>query len=142
MRQLSWLIIALIATVLPAGAEVINIGNDELATLIANGVPLIDVRTPPEWQDTGIIAGSHLLMFFDKRGGYDSEQWLNGLSAIARPEQPVILICRSGNRTTTISTFLDQQVGFTRIYNVKRGINGWIADHRPVAQKPQKSASP
>jgi len=37
---------------------VIDIDNAELNKLISAGVPLIDLRTPPEWQQTGILAGS------------------------------------------------------------------------------------
>ena len=50
-----------------AGAVVIDIDNGELAKLVASGVPLIDIRTSPEWQQTGVVPGSHLLTFFDEQ---------------------------------------------------------------------------
>ena len=38
-------------------AEVINIDNAELARLSASGAAVIDIRTAPEWTETGVIAG-------------------------------------------------------------------------------------
>ena len=51
-----------------ARADVVDIDNAELAKLAASGVPVIDIRTRPEWEETGIVPGSHLLTFFDERG--------------------------------------------------------------------------
>ena len=51
-----------------AQAAIIDIDNVELGKLMAKGVPVIDIRTSPEWQQTGIIPGSHLLTFFDEQG--------------------------------------------------------------------------
>ena len=50
-----------------ANAEVKEINNEEIAKLIKNNVPIVDIRRPSEWSDTGVIAGSNLLTFFDKR---------------------------------------------------------------------------
>ena len=133
MRHILWSILMLTAAVAPVSAEVINIDNRELARLIDEGVPVVDVRTPPEWESTGVIAGSHLMMFFDERGGYDARSWLTELGTVTDPSRPVILICRTGNRTTTISSFLDRQVGFATVYNVEHGITAWIEDDRPVS---------
>ena len=108
-------------------AEVINIDNTELARLIKSGTPLIDIRTAPEWEETGIIAGSRLLTFFDAQGRYDAAAWLARLKPLARPEQPVIVICRSGNRTRAVSQFLAQQAGYGKVYNVTNGIRGWMS---------------
>jgi hypothetical protein len=53
---------------LGARAEVVNIDNAELARLAAQGVAVIDIRTEPEGKETGVIAGSKLLTFFDEKG--------------------------------------------------------------------------
>lgn len=123
-----------------AGAEVINIDNDELLRLQAQGVPVVDVRTAPEWQETGIVPGSHLLTFFGDGGRAEPAAWLHKLQPIAHPDQPVILICRSGNRTRTISNFLSSQVGYTKVYNVTRGIKDWIKAGKPI-NKAEQAAS-
>lgn len=118
-------------TALAVRAEVLNIDNAELARLTASGVPLIDIRTAGEWKATGVIAGSRQLTFFDEQGNA-VPGWLEKASAIAKPDQPVILICRSGNRTKAASQFLSQQGGYKTVYNVSKGLNGWIGEGRPL----------
>jgi len=123
-RLLALLFILLASGTLRAGVS--NIDNDELMRLIAQGVPVIDVRRPEEWAQTGVVEGSHLLTFFDKQGHYDLDKWMAELSRIAGPGDPFVLICRTGNRTRTISRFLDQKLNYHRVNNVSRGITHWI----------------
>ncbi len=125
---------------LSARAEIINIDHAELSRLLASGVPLIDIRTEPEWRDTGIIAGSRLLTFFDQQGQSDPASWLLKVKTIAKPEQPVIVICRSGNRTRAVSQFLSQQAGYRTVYNVRDGINGWRAANQALVPAAAKLA--
>jgi rhodanese-related sulfurtransferase len=47
-------------------AETIDINNDEIKKLIKNKVPIVDIRTSDEWEQTGIIPNSILLTFFKK----------------------------------------------------------------------------
>ena len=131
MRQL--LLFCLLAGAsLLARAEVIDIDNAELAQLLKSGVPVVDIRLQSEWEETGIVAGSQLLTFFDERGRHDAPAWLEKLKPVAGPNQPVIVICRTGNRTKPVSQFLSQQAGYSKVYNVKSGIKGWIAGGNPV----------
>lgn len=122
-----------------AAAVVIDIENDELNKLIAAGVPLIDIRTAPEWQQTGIVPGSHLLTFFDLQGQANPGAWLEKARAFAKPGDPVIVICRSGNRTKAVSQFLSEQAGYAKVYNVKFGIAAWAKAGRTLAAAPQGS---
>jgi rhodanese-related sulfurtransferase len=115
-----------------ARAEVIDIDNAELAKLSAAGVAVIDIRTRPEWEETGIVPGSHLLTFFDERGKAEPAAWLNRAMAIAKPGEPVIVICRSGNRTKPVSQFLSQHAGYAKVYNVRNGIRAWAKEGRPM----------
>lgn len=125
MRRLL-LTCCLVLAPLFAQAEIVDIDNAELARLMKNGFPLVDIRTQPEWETTGIVDGSHLLTFFDERGRYDAAAWLDKLKPLARPSEPVIVICRTGNRTKAVSQFLAQQAGYAKVYNVKNGIKAWI----------------
>ena len=113
-------------------AEVVNIDNAELARLAASGVAVIDIRTEPEWKETGVIAGSKLLTFFDEKGRADPPAWLEKLKLVAKPDQPVILICRSGNRTRAATQFLSQQGGYRTVYNATTGIGSWAREGRPM----------
>jgi len=87
-------------------AEVINIDNVTLQSMLDQGIPIIDVRRDDEWHDTGVINSSHLLTFFDAQGNYDEENWIKNLDSIVSSDEPFILICRSGNRTRMISQWL------------------------------------
>lgn len=130
-----------ILTALSVGAAVIDIDNEELNKLIAAGVPLIDIRTAAEWQQTGIVLGSHLLTFFDEQGNANPDAWLEKARTIAKPNDPVIVICRSGNRTKTLGQFLSNQAGYTKVYNVKNGIAAWAKEGRTLAPASPKMAN-
>ena len=126
---------------LSAQAEVIDIDNAELDRLIKSGVPVIDIRTQGEWEETGIIVGSNLNTFFDVKGKADPATWLGKVKPFAKPEQPVILICRSGNRTKPASQFLSQEAGYAKVYNVKNGIKGWVKEGGALTPAAQTLAS-
>ena len=115
-----------------ADAEVFDIDNAELARLMAAGVPVIDIRTAGEWQQSGVVAGSKLITYVDEQGRVDVPAWLAKVQGVAKPDQPVIVICRSGNRTRAASQLLSQQAGYQRVYNVKDGMRSWVQEGRPV----------
>ena len=124
-----------------AHAEVIDIDNADLDKLMKSGVPVVDIRLQSEWEETGIVSGSKLLTFFDEKGRANGPAWLEKVKPIAKPNEPVIIICRSGNRTKAVSQFLSQQAGYTTVYNVKAGIKGWIGAGGPVVPATQTIAS-
>ena len=121
--------IILIINVLVASfafSEVIEIGNIELKSLLQKKIPLIDIRRKDEWKSTGIVENSILMTFFDKNGKANTNEWLKELNKIAKKNDPVILICRTGRRTGIISKFLSEKVGYRLIYDVTDGITDWI----------------
>lgn len=140
MRQLI-LLCCLALSALAARAEVVDIDNTQLAQLMKSGVTVIDIRTKPEWEETGIVPGSKLLTFFDERGKADPAAWLDKVKPLAKPGDPVIVICRSGNRTKPVSQFLSQQAGYAKVYNVKSGIKGWIGDKGAIVPATQSIAA-
>ena len=140
MRRLI-LALPLALAALLAQAEVIDIDNAELDKLVKSGVPVIDIRTLPEWEETGVISGSKLITFFAERGRYDAAAWLEKVKPVAKPNEPVIVICRSGNRTKPVSQFLSQQAGYAKVYNVKDGIKGWRKDNGALLPATQSIAA-
>lgn len=118
--------------VLSAQAEVINIDNVELARLAASGAAVIDIRTAPEWKETGVISSSKLLTFFDDKGRVDAPVWLEHLKSLTKLGQAVVLICRSGNRSSIAAQFLSKQTGYKTVYNATGGLNTWTREGRPV----------
>ncbi|NVK30924.1 MAG: rhodanese-like domain-containing protein [Gammaproteobacteria bacterium] len=108
-----------------------NIDNDDLVRLVDEGVVLIDIRREEEWRETGVVEQSKTLTLFDATGGVNPD-FVPTLSEWVSPDQPVALICRTGNRTQVAALALVQQLGFDTVYNVTHGITGWIAEKRDV----------
>jgi len=107
-------------------AEVVQIDSKQLKELLEAGVTVIDVRTPPEWEQTGIVEGSLPIMFFNQKRQPLTEQWMQQVSRIITPQDELVLICRTGSRSGLIATYLTKQHQFVRVYNVQRGIREWI----------------
>ena len=126
MKKLLTLSVIFLLAYSSHAAEVAHIDNVELQNAIDKEVPIIDVRTTVEWKETGVIKGSHLIMFYDERGKYDLEAWLNKVSMVANKDEPVILICHSGGRSKQLSKYLTDVAGYKDVYNVKKGIIYWI----------------
>jgi rhodanese-related sulfurtransferase len=115
-----------------ARAEVVDIGNEQLKALIAQGVSVVDIRTAGEWRQTGVLKGSQMITLFDEMGRADPELWVRELDKVAPAGKPVILICRTGNRTGVASRMLDKSGRKGTVYNVKAGIVGWLGEKQAV----------
>lgn len=112
-------------------AEIHNIDNAELLRLQEKGVPVVDIRTPEEWRDTGVIKGARL-MTYSFSGGFDKAAWLKQVQQVAKPGEPVILVCRSGRRSAAVANYLESQPTKRKIYNASGGMNDWKSSGRPV----------
>ena len=115
-------------------AEVIEIGNKTLASLIDKQVPIIDIRRQEEWSQTGIIEGSILMTFFDKEGKAEVDIWLQNLDLVANKNEPFILICRTGRRTGLVANFLSKKLKYEKVYDVTDGITEWIRKGNTVVK--------
>lgn len=110
-----------------------NLNNGQLETLLGQGVPVYDIRLPLEWQQTGVIEGSRLMTFVDADGRVLPD-FLSRFTEQTAKNEPVILICRTGNRTSTLARYLVEQLGYTQVYNVRSGILEWIRDGGTVTR--------
>lgn len=110
-----------------------NINNEELKTLLAKGTKLVDLRRADEWAETGTIEGSELITAFDDGGNF-VPTFPRDMMAFADADEPVILICRAGNRSAVISNLLVTQGGYKTVYNVTEGIAEWISGGNPVVR--------
>lgn len=110
-----------------------NIDNARLESLLAQGVPVYDIRRPDEWRQTGVVEGSRKLTFVNA-GGRPNPSFLADFSAHVGKHDPVVLICRSGNRSSVLARELMQTHGYTNIFNVKKGIAGWVGEGKPVVR--------
>jgi len=111
-----------------------DIGNDVLKAKLAAGIPVIDIRRPDEWKQTGVIPGSHLLTFFDQSGNVNPQFGAELQKIVSGPADEVVFICRTGQRSQVLSEYLAGQAGFTNIVNAQNGIVSWIQDGFEVTQ--------
>ena len=65
------LTICLLLIVNQAFAEVKEVNNEKIISLIQGGGRIIDIRRACEWQDTGVIKQSNLITFFFFFGNYN-----------------------------------------------------------------------
>ena len=124
----------LLATVLSGCAEppYNNLDNQQLKAKLKQGTPLYDIRRVDEWRQTGVVENSQLLTFVDASGRLKPDFFTKFTAAVGQHD-PVILICRTGNRTDSLARHLVEQMGYTQVYNVRHGISRWIREKRPVA---------
>jgi len=80
---------------------------------------IVDIRTEPEWQQSGIVSGSHCVTFFGMDGSYDAEGFLKKMDELGGKNKEIGLICRTGSRTSQVANFMAQQG-----YNVKNLMGG------------------
>ncbi len=95
---------------------------------------VVDIRTAAEWQASGVIANSQKLQSFDPQGKFDQDKWLAELEKLkSSPDQPVILVCRSGNRSGNVGTLLSDKIGMQNVYHLQNGLQAWIKSGHPVS---------
>ena len=98
---------------------------------------VFDIRTAKEWRETGLIPESHPLQFFDDQGQYNLDRWLAEAKKLQKtPEQPIILVCRSGNRSGKLGNMLTRQLGMKNIYHLSNGMTAWIKADKAIEKKP------
>jgi len=89
--------------------------------ILDNKTPIVDIRTPSEWKETGLLQGAIPIMFFDEKGGYNAEAFINELNKKIDTKKPFALICRTGSRTKMVANFLSQEFNYT-VTNLQGGM--------------------
>lgn len=98
------------------------ITNEEASEkLISSNVPIVDIRTPGEWKETGLLKGSIPIMLFDEKGNYDLKDFLEKLNKVVDTKKQFAIICRTGSRTSILAPFLSQKLNYD-VINIKSGI--------------------
>ena len=110
-----------------------SISNSQLATKIEDGIKLIDIRRPEEWKQTGVVEGSIKSTAFDNQGRF-LKSFVEMLEKTVQPDEEFVVICRTGNRTATLSNWLVTKGGYKNVLNVQDGITSWIAEGRSVGK--------
>ncbi len=102
--------------------------SEDLVKAREDGVIIIDIRREEEWQETGIIPGAEMVTAFDASGRVHPEFLDSFRSVVPGPDTPVMLYCRTGNRTTSLGNALIEQLGFSNVTHLSDGITGWLAE--------------
>lgn len=98
-----------------------------VAQMQAEGGLVVDIRTPEEWAETGVIEGAELVTF------ESADSFLAEISPKLSEGQDLILICRSGNRTARAAQALAGKLP-NRIISIDGGMKAQIASgYQPVA---------
>lgn len=102
--------------------EDINTADFAAALDTVKNALLLDVRSDNEFVEQH-LRGAVQLDFY----GDDFEEKLAELDV----NQPVLVYCRSGNRSGKTAKKL-KELGVRRVYNLEGGILAWMHDNRPV----------
>lgn len=89
--------------------------------LLEDKTPIVDIRTPEEWKESGLLQGAIPIMFFNEQGGYDVNAWLKELNEKVDTTKTFAIICRVGSRTSILAPFLSEKLGY-HVINVQGGM--------------------
>lgn len=121
MKKIFLLIMAfmLLFTLSACSKGYTNISNEELVELLESKEEyyFIDVRTLDEYY-TSRISG------FDINYDFYLFEKNHSLLSDLDTSIPVVIMCNSGNRSVSASKIF-LEIGFTEVYNLKNGIEGW-----------------
>jgi rhodanese-related sulfurtransferase len=102
--------------------------KDALAFLRANPqAAFIDVRARAEYLFVGHPPGARHVAWNDVPDWEINPRFVADVQAIADAAQPVVLICRAGNRSLAAGQALER-AGFREVYNVLDGFEGPLDD--------------
>ena len=110
-------------------AHVTQVAGADAKALVADGIRVLDVRTPQEFGDLGHIPDAMLLPV----------QIIASAPAIlGDPDTPVLVTCEHAVRSK-VATRLLAQAGFTRVYELAHGMARWDG---PRVHEPQPMSGP
>ena len=95
----------------------------EAHALMQKGAKLVDVRTDAELHYVGSIPGSEAIEWNNYPEGRRNPAFLEQLGEVARKDEPVMFLCRSGVRSHS-AAIAASQAGWTEAYNVLEGFEG------------------
>lgn len=112
-----------------------DIDADEVSMFASSDAVMVDVRTPAEWKETGVISGAHLITYFDEKARPLKAEFLSKLAVLTsnNKNKQVVVICRTGARSKFVAEVLDRS-GYKAVYNYKDGMMNWIGEKRAVVK--------
>lgn len=104
----------------PEGALPLEVSVAQAATMRDEGAFVLDVREPSEWE-AGHIPDATLIPLGQ----------LSSRVSEVPTDQPVVIICRSGNRSAQARDLL-RNAGYTNVTSVAGGMNNWQSQGLPT----------
>ncbi|NMC54257.1 MAG: rhodanese-like domain-containing protein [Chloroflexi bacterium] len=98
-----------------AGELPLEVSVAQAADLREQGVLMLDVREPDEWREVH-IPGATLIPLGELAGRVDE----------LPKDQPIVVVCRSGNRSAVGRDIL-LEAGFEQVTSMAGGMNDWKA---------------
>lgn len=110
------IVLSILASLALAKIEHVNVTPDN----IKNYEQIVDIRTPMEWRQTGVIKGAQLITF----DPYNKDGFLQELSKKFDLKKPIAIICRSGSRSYNAASMIDSEE--INIINLNGGMGSLI----------------
>jgi len=95
----------------------------EAHALMQAGAKLVDVRTKPELLFVGSVPGSLVVEWQTYPGNQQNPGFVQQLAQLAKPQETLMFICRSGVRSHAAAAAAAQS-GWRESYNVLEGFEG------------------
>jgi rhodanese-related sulfurtransferase len=89
--------------------------------ILNSDIPIVDVRTEPEWVETGLLKGAIPITFFSEQGKPLIDPFLKELNEKVDTKKPFAIICRTGSRTSMIAPWLSQELNY-KVINLSGGM--------------------
>jgi rhodanese-related sulfurtransferase len=89
--------------------------------LLNSNIPIVDIRTPSEWKETGLLKGAIPIMFFNQQGKYNINAFLKELNAKVNTKKEFAIICHTGSRTSMIAPWMSEKLGY-KVINLQGGM--------------------
>jgi len=112
---------------LPALASFSVIDAAGIQKLMKNepkNVMILDVRTPGEWMQEGVIPGATLIAMRDVP---------RSLDRIPKGKK-IVVVCATGSRSGAVASFLGDKLGYPSVSNYAAGMVDWVGRGLPVAR--------
>ncbi len=101
-----------------------SVGPMDAVRLMNQGALLLDVRSQAEFDAGHILDARHV----------PQDQLASSIATLKKyQEKVVIACCESGMRSGAAARLLQAQ-GFTRVVNLKGGLQGWRAENLPLVK--------
>ena len=104
-----------------AGAEGFETKPLSVDEMKVSGGLIVDIRTPEEWAETGVIDGAKLVTF------EGAQAFIAALGPDLADGRDLILVCRSGRRTAAAAEALQSMIP-NRIVSVEGGMGRIIGE--------------